>query len=176
VGTDTSRTRSTQFGWVGRVLVNSVAASALVPGRLRTVLLRAAGLKVSIGSSFAPGVVIRARSLTVGSGSTINYRCTFDNRAPVVIGRRCGIGIGVSFITSSHDMSDPDCRAGTGSLAAIAVGDGAWLGSGVTLLPGVTVGAGAVVAAGAVVTADVPENWLYGGIPAKPIRELGAGR
>lgn len=40
------------------------------------------------------------------------------------------------------------------------------------LLPGVTVGKGCVVAAGAVVAADCAPNGLYGGVPARRIKDL----
>jgi maltose O-acetyltransferase len=127
-----------------------------------------------LGVQVAPGVVFRVNKISIGSGTTINYRCLFDNRAGVTIGRRCGIGIDVAFITSNHDMSDPQCRAGRGSLAPIVVGDGVWVGSRATVLAGVTIGDGAVVAAGAMVTSDVASNTLVGGVPARLLRSLEA--
>ena len=41
-----------------------------------------------------------------------------------------------------------------------------------TILPGVTVGNNVVVAAGAVVTKDLPDNGLYGGVPARKIKDI----
>lgn len=40
------------------------------------------------------------------------------------------------------------------------------------VLPGVTIGEGAVVAAGAIVCCDVPDGELWGGLPAKKIRNV----
>ena len=54
--------------------------------------------------------------------------------------------------------------------APITVGDDVWLGAGVTVTKGVTIGSGAIVAAGSVVTKDIPPNTVYGGSPAKFIR------
>lgn len=135
-------------------------------------MLRAAGMNVNLRSRVSPGVVIRTNKLVLGRRSTINYHCVIDNRAPVIIGSNVGIAIGVRLITSSHEMGVPSVRAGASTLAPITIGDGAWLGSGVTVLPGVTIGAGCVIAAGAVVTKDCSPHGLYGGIPAKLIREL----
>lgn len=52
----------------------------------------------------------------------------------------------------------------------VRIGDGVFLGTGATILPGVTVGARSLVAAGAVVDADVPENAVVAGNPARLVR------
>ncbi len=50
--------------------------------------------------------------------------------------------------------------------------DNVYVGHQAIILPGVTVGPNAIVASGAVVSKDVPENVVYGGIPAKRICSL----
>jgi maltose O-acetyltransferase len=155
-----------------RGVVNGFAGSTLIPPRVRTALYRILGIRLGRGVQVQSGVILRSPNLYVGEGSTINYRCVFDNRAPVHIGSGVGVGICVSFITSSHDMTNHRIRAGKGSLSPIFVGDGAWIGSGAILLPGVNIGAGAVVAAGSVVREDCIAGGLYGGVPARLIRML----
>ena len=54
----------------------------------------------------------------------------------------------------------------------VVIKDGAWVSSGVTILPGVTIGKNCVIAAGAVVTKSTDDNCIYGGIPAKKIKEI----
>jgi acetyltransferase-like isoleucine patch superfamily enzyme len=54
----------------------------------------------------------------------------------------------------------------------IVVGTGAWLGSNVTVLGPCSIGAHAVIAAGAVVTGVVEAGWIYGGVPARPIKRI----
>ncbi len=39
-----------------------------------------------------------------------------------------------------------------------------------TILPGVSIGKGCVIAAGAVVISDVPDNEMWGGVPARFIK------
>ena len=54
----------------------------------------------------------------------------------------------------------------------VHIGDGSWIGANCTILPGITIGKGCVVAAGAVVVKDCEDNCMYGGNPAKLIRQL----
>jgi acetyltransferase-like isoleucine patch superfamily enzyme len=54
--------------------------------------------------------------------------------------------------------------------APIVVGNDVWLGTGVVVTKGVTIGNGAIVAAGSVVTKDIPPNTIFGGVPAKFIK------
>lgn len=51
-----------------------------------------------------------------------------------------------------------------------------WLGAHVTVLDGVTIGRDSVAAAGAVVTRPVPAYHIVGGVPAKVLRDRGAGQ
>ena len=56
--------------------------------------------------------------------------------------------------------------------APIHIGKNVWIGANSMVLPGVTIGDGAVIAAGAIVTKDVPANTIFGGIPAKKIKNI----
>ena len=153
-------------------LINSFGSSSLTHFRVRTLLLKAVGVKIALRSRVFDHVIIRTQRLRVGTRSTINSGTIIDNHAPVWIGNRVGIAIGVRILTSDHDYTDPTVRAGRGRSRAVIIEDGAWIGSGATILPGVTIGAGAVVAAGAVVTKDVEPHSLYAGVPARRIRDL----
>lgn len=153
-------------------LLNSFGASALLPSRARTILLRLCGVRVNLRSRVSPGLILRTNKLELGRRTTLNYRCVIDNRAPVSIGDSVGIGVGVQLITSTHDYSDPKCRAGAGAILPIVIGNGVWIGSGAVVLAGVTIGEGAVIAAGSVVTRDCAPHGLYGGTPARRIKEL----
>lgn len=165
---DPGEVRSIPWSW----LTNSVVSGHLIPGRARTLMLKALGIDISLRGMVRPGVYFRSNNVKIGDGSTVNIGCIFDNRVLVEIGRDCGIGIGVSFITSDHDTSDPARRAGEGKLGPIRIGDGCFIGSRAVILCGVTVGEGAVIAAGSVVLTDCDAHSLYAGVPARKIRDL----
>jgi carbonic anhydrase/acetyltransferase-like protein (isoleucine patch superfamily) len=63
-----------------------------------------------------------------------------------------------------------------GTVHGCTVGDGALIGIGASVLDGAVIGEEALVAAGAVVPpgTQVPPRTLVRGIPARPVRELGA--
>lgn len=52
----------------------------------------------------------------------------------------------------------------------ITVGDNVYIGTRSTIMPGVHIGNNVIIAAGAVVTRDLPDNGVYGGVPARLIK------
>jgi maltose O-acetyltransferase len=151
--------------------------------RLRTGLLRLAGLRSGDRTAFGGRVRITGRGLrpasriSVGDNCWINDSCTFDASATITIGNGTAFGHEVALITSTHDVGSHFYRAGTSADLPIVIGDGAWIGARAMVLPGVTVGAGSIVAAGSVVNRDIAPDVLAAGVPAKVIRRLdGCGR
>lgn len=153
---------------------------SMVGGRLRGLVLRAAGFRIGHGTIFAGmpellGGRELSHNLEIHEICWVNIGCVFDLNAPITIGSRVAIGHQVLLLTSTHEIGLPAQRA-TPLIKArpIVIHDGAWLGARCTILPGVTVGAGAVVAAGAVVTRDVPPNSMVAGVPARIVKDLEA--
>lgn len=56
----------------------------------------------------------------------------------------------------------------------VVIEDGVWLGGNVTVWGGVTIGKNSIIGAGSVVTADIPENVIAVGNPAKVIKKIEA--
>jgi acetyltransferase-like isoleucine patch superfamily enzyme len=92
---------------------------------------------------------------------------------PVTIGARTLIGAYVYIISGNHrsERRDLSIRQQGYTGAPVMIGDDAWLGTHVVVLPGVTIGRGAIVAAGAVVNTNIPDFQIWGGVPAKFIKD-----
>lgn len=154
------------------LVVNVVGGSPLLPRVFRPAVYKLGGIDAS-GANLYPHIrFLGMGPVSFGEGTTFNGDVVIDNKAPISFGRNVNVGPGTSFLTSTHDLSGPTKRAGPTRFDPLRIGDGVWIGAGAVLLPGVSVGDGAVVAAGAVVTSDLQANGLYGGIPARLIREL----
>jgi acetyltransferase-like isoleucine patch superfamily enzyme len=135
------------------------------------------GDRVSIGS----GALIRPSSyysravgvgLVMGDDSSLSPGCYIGCSGGVTIGEKTMLGPGVRVFAEDHVMDDPtvDVKSQGVAWAPITIGSGCWIASGVTITSGVTIGDGAVIAAGAVVTRDVPAGAVFGGIPAREIK------
>jgi acetyltransferase-like isoleucine patch superfamily enzyme len=114
-------------------------------------------------------------ALQIGPGTHIGDNTIIDVADNITIGKEVAIGPNCVIYSHDHGYSGVSKPAWKGQLktAAISIEDGSWIGANVTLLPGVTIGEKSVIAAGAVVTRNVPAYSLWGGIPAKQIKELG---
>ena len=53
----------------------------------------------------------------------------------------------------------------------ITINDHVWIGAGAIILQGVEIGEHSIIAAGAVVTKSVPAREIWGGVPAKKIKD-----
>ena len=150
-----------------------LAGHPLMPHRLKTSLLRLAGVVTDGPVGFGQWIVLYGEgTLRIGRNSGFMHRVTVDHSADVTIGDNVAIGPGCSLMTAGHDMSDGSARCGAHVLRPITIESGAWLAANVLVTGGVTIGAGAVIGAGSVVTRDVPPHTLWAGAPARELRSL----
>lgn len=119
-------------------------------------------------------------NIEIGHDSQIGPHSLFwTTRAKIRIGNYVLMGPGITIITGNHrtdikgrhiiEVSDDEKLPEND--ADVVICDGVWLAANVTILKGVTIGEGAVIAAGAVVTKNVEPYCIYGGIPARKIKE-----
>ena len=151
-----------------------LAALPVVPFPVRARLLRTLGHRFAPGARIWPGSLVLGTRLSLGRDAFVNGGCLIDATGEVTLGDRVHLAPGVQILTTSHEIGPSDRRASTLTVGAVRVGDGAWLGAGAIVLPDVTVGRGCVVAAGAVVDADLEDDGVYGGTPARLLRRLDA--
>ena len=107
--------------------------------------------------------------LLVGEHSFINSGYITGK---VTVGKYCAIGYNVSLIGYTHDSDKPTGKPPLPlKRGAITVKDYAWIGNNAVILPDVIIGEHSIVGANAVVTHSVPNNMVFGGVPARFIRE-----
>jgi acetyltransferase-like isoleucine patch superfamily enzyme len=111
-------------------------------------------------------------ALQVGDGTSIVGHCVLSAARSVRLGRRVLVARGVYVSDHSHAFADRTRAVldqGIDRVAAVTIGDGAWLGENVVVCPGVSIGAGAVIGANSVVTRDVPPHAVAVGAPARVV-------
>lgn len=112
--------------------------------------------------------ILLPMGLELGERVAVGWFAELDARAGIKIGNDTNVSSHVKLITGSHDVDD---KKYTADFKPIEIGHHCWIGTGAIVLQGVKIGDGAVVAAGAVVTKDIPANEVWGGIPAKKIKD-----
>ena len=91
----------------------------------------------------------------------------------IVIGDNVAFGHDCQILTGSHMYEYKGAeRMSKSRNISVWIGDGVWIASRVTICQGVNIGENAVICAGAVVIHDVPKNQMWGGVPAKFIKNI----
>lgn len=115
--------------------------------------------------------IIGPNNLEIDDHTWIGHNCFIMAGADIYIGKWCQIANNV-IITSTNHKINGNKYFGNVEVKEIYIGNNVWIGSNAIILPGVKIGDNCVIAAGAVVTKDVPRNKIYGGVPAKEIKDL----
>ena len=123
--------------------------------------------------------VIGAQNISFGDSVYIGPNATLMAAdAPLEIKGHFMSGPGLTVITGDHriDVRDKYMDEITAQEKLpendqpVVIEEDVWCGANVTVLKGVTVKRGSVIAAGAVVTTDVGEYEIWGGVPARKIK------
>jgi serine O-acetyltransferase len=105
-----------------------------------------------------------SRDARIGSGFYIGHFGGIFVPGGAVIGDNCNLSHAVTLAEVGHGV-----RAG-----CPAVGDNVYIGPGAKIIGRVQIGNGAAIGANAVVVNDVAPNTTVGGIPARPISDVGS--
>jgi acetyltransferase-like isoleucine patch superfamily enzyme len=112
-------------------------------------------------------------AIEIGDGTSIGSYSALSAVHSLRIGRRVLTARGIYIADHTHEFADPTSPVtdqGLTGVAAVEVGDGAWLGENVVICPGVRIGRGAVIGANSVVTVDIPDGAVAVGAPARVVR------
>jgi acetyltransferase-like isoleucine patch superfamily enzyme len=140
------------------------------------------GARVHLGrwSWIGHGCKVRVHEgeLRIGAKTVFGQECTISAFQHVSVGRECIIADRVMMIDFDHGMVEVERPIREQGIYKrdVNIGHNVWIGYGACLLRGVQVGNNSVIGTSSVVTADVPENAVVGGIPAKVIRMRTAPR
>ncbi len=113
-------------------------------------------------------------TLKIGNNVGISEFCYFAIRGNIFIGDNVIFGPGVKIFTENHsfNIANGNFRLQDEIRNDVVIGNNVWIGANVVLLPGVIIEDNVVIAAGSVVSKNVPSGSLYGGIPAKLLKNL----
>ncbi|APZ95932.1 Streptogramin A acetyltransferase [Fuerstiella marisgermanici] len=120
------------------------------------------------------GCILRGTgSLSIGDRTVVNQNTIITAMQQVTIGADCMLAPGVYILDVDHKFESRErpIRDQGYRTSAAKIGDDVWLGAVVFILKGVTTGNGAIIAANSVVIQDVPPFTIFGGSPARKLRD-----
>ena len=113
--------------------------------------------------------------IVIGEYCYINSGCVFYSGHGINIGNNVLIGPNCNIVPSNHKFDDKDqiirLQGHMLSKGGVIIEDDVWLGAAVTVLDGAHIRKGCVIAANSVVIGETEEYSVYGGVPAKKIKD-----
>lgn len=124
-------------------------------------------VRVMKGTHFAHFDIKIGNNVQFGDHCDVATSVHFGNNV-LIAGRVCFVGSHdhIYDVPRSYIWDNP-----RGDNGLIVIEDDVWIGNRVTVVGPVKISRGAIIAAGAVVTKDVPPCEIWGGIPAKKIKD-----
>ena len=116
--------------------------------------------------------------VSIGAKSVLGQECTISAFQHVSIGRECIVADRVMLIDFDHGVVEVERPIRLQGIYKrdVNIGHNVWIGYGACILRGITVGNNVVIGTSSVLTADVPDNAVVAGIPARVIRMRQAPR
>jgi acetyltransferase-like isoleucine patch superfamily enzyme len=132
--------------------------------------------KFSIKNNFSCSLDVEftgsLNNFSVGKNTRINSFANFRfKKGKISIGENCLIARNVTIITQTYNI-DNEVKISLDDTIVkdVSIGNNVWVGSNTVIMPGTNIGNGAVIGSGSVVTKCIPDNEIWGGVPARKIR------
>lgn len=113
--------------------------------------------------------------IRMGEHCYINPSCVLYSGNGITMGDYVLLAPGVMLMPTNHAYPRRDIpirhQGFRPSKGGITIEDDVWLGANSVVLDGVHIGRGAIIAAGSVLISDVPAYEIWGGTPAKKIKD-----
>jgi acetyltransferase-like isoleucine patch superfamily enzyme len=114
--------------------------------------------------------------VSIGSNTWLSRDLHLQCAAQVTIGRNVLVGEFVSIRDTTHSYLDPmvPIKNQTDVSSPVIMEDDVWIGRGCLIqakAPGIVIGRGAIVGANSVVTSSIPPMEVWGGTPAKMLKQ-----
>ena len=117
---------------------------------------------------------MRVREWGEGASLTIGAFCSIAKGLTVVLGGNHRIDWATTYPFGHlfrEEFGGADIEGHPRTQGDVTIGDDVWIGQNVTIMSGVEIGAGAVIAANATVVKDVAPYEIWGGNPARKIKD-----
>jgi len=137
-------------------------------------ILKMAGAKIGKNVRICSSVkIIGNGSLFIDDNTWIGHECLIISSSQIKIGKNVDIAPRVYIGTGTHAINiNSKNIAGEGISKNVKINDGCWIGVNSTILPGVEISEKTIIAAGSVVNKNCESFNIYGGVPAKFIKDL----
>ena len=140
---------------------------------------RGSRLVIGANSEIYDHVVIRfvggTGDIVMGQFCYLNPGCVLYSGNGIRFGDYVLLAPGVKVVPTNHAFATRELpirhQGFMPSEGGVVIEDDVWVGANAVLLDGTHLGRGAIIAAGAVVSGVVPPYEIWGGVPARKIRE-----
>jgi len=112
-------------------------------------------------------------NIVIGNDVFIGNNTEFNICHKIFIGNDTLIASNCKFIDHDHGLHEMNSliRLQKPTVIPISIENNVWIGANCTILKGVSIGKGSVIGAGSLVNKDIPQNEIWGGVPAKLIKK-----
>ena len=155
------------------MIVTGLIPNSTPANKIRGLLLRPFFKSAGKNLQIASGVIINhINNIIVGENVYIAHNSWINGAGKIILEDNVIVGPYSVLVTTEHQFINGLVDNKATLVAPIYIKKGTWIASHVVVTSGIAIGENCLIAAGAVVTKDVESRKMYGGVPAKEIRDL----